>query len=431
MKTALAFAGILAFAAAAPAAEITLDGAIDYALARSPAAVAADAAYLSARADLWQGWGNVMPQANATYSASRYYDRETLRIGGTPIPGFVPALHGYYASAQVNQPLFAGGALLWGVLSGRASARAGEADRASRRQQLTVDVARAYFGVLKAEGLKTAADGTLAANRANEELARANYDNGATSRAEYLKVVVLRGQAQVAAIAAEAGVATARLSFFNVAGMPPDAAATFAPVEAGAAEDYGALDGLIEEAMANRPDAVRTAAEKRKADLAVRSAAAGYIPSVGASATYDWSDTQPPSREDWDANDEWIVGLTASWNLFDGFQTKANMDRARAVAANARVAHDRLRDTVALDVTNAYYEYRRQAETLAVAKETAAAADEEFRLVNELYALGGASALELGDAQARNVEASNAYVNAKYDFLAADYDLRRALGRLR
>jgi outer membrane protein len=87
-----------------------------------------------------------------------------------------------------------------------------------------------------------------------------------------------------------------------------------------------------------------------------------------------------------------------------------------------------LRDAVALDVTTAYYEYKKQAETVTVAEKTAAAAEEEFAIVQELYALGGASTLELTDAQARFVEAQNSFVEAKYDFLLADFDLKRALG---
>jgi len=122
------------------------------------------------------------------------------------------------------------------------------------------------------------------------------------------------------------------------------------------------------------------------------------------------------------------VGLSGSINLFDGFNTAANTARARAAAASARSAHERLRDTVALDVTQAYYEYRKQAETVSVAEETAAAAEEQFNLQQQLYAMGGASMLELADAQARYVDANNSYINAKYDFLIADYDLKRALG---
>ena len=182
--------------------------------------------------------------------------------------------------------------------------------------------------------------------------------------------------------------------------------------------------------MAKRPDVTKTREEKRVADLGVRSAAAGWFPSLAASATYDWNDFNAPSRETWNDLDEWTVGVTASWYLFDSFQTKANLDRARAAAATARVADARLRDAVALDVTRAYYEYRKQAETVVVAEETAAAAEEEFAIVQELYALGGASTLELTDAQARFVEAGNALVEAKYDFLIADFDLQRSLGEL-
>lgn len=430
MKAVYFISTILILAAAANAAELTLDEAIDFALARSPAAVAADATYLSSRADLYQGWGGITPTASLSYSASRYYDREAFRVGGYEIPGYRPPLHYYYAQGRLDQPVFAGGRLIWGVMSGRASARAGAASRDQQRQQLVVDVARVYLSVLKAQGLKKVADTSLEASRKNEELALAQYESEAVSRAEYLKAVVQRGADEIASIAAEAAVETARLGFFNAVGMEPDANLTFADVDGTGPRELPSPADLTEQAMTRRPDVVKTRAEKRVADLGVRSARAGWFPSLAASAVYDWSDVYSPSRETWDDLDEWIVGANASWNLFDSFQTKANVDRARAAAATARVAHDRLRDAVALDVTKAYYEYKRQAETVTVAEETAAAAEEEFTIVQELFALGGASTLELTDAQARFVEAQNSLVEAKYDFLLADFDLKRSLGEL-
>jgi outer membrane protein TolC len=431
MKKILLTFALAAFTAVTYAEELTLDEALDFALNRSPAAVAAEATYLSARADLYQGWGGIMPNASASYSASRYYDRETLDFGGYQIPGYTPPDHQYYAEARVDQPIFAGGRLIWGVLSGRASGRAGKAGRDEQRQQLVVDAARAYFGALKATGLKEVADLSLEASRNNEELALAQYEADAISRAEYLAAVVQRGSDEINAISAEAAVETARLAFFNTVGMEPDPNLTFVPGESPAPPgELPPLDELIARASKQRPDATRIREEKRVAELGVRSAAGGWLPTLAASAVYDWSDTQSPSADTWDDNDEWIVGLSASWSLFDGFQTKANVDRARAAAMVARSAYDRLDDTVALDVTNAYYEYKKQAETMVVAEETAEAASEEFRLMQELFALGGASTLELTDAQARGVAAFNSLVDARYDFRIAEYDLKRALGEI-
>ena len=430
MKAVTFIYALLAVATGANAAELTLGEAIDFALARSPAAVAADSTHLYGRADLYQGWGGVLPKANLSYSTSRYYDREVLRLGGYEIPGYMPPIHYYYAQGRLDQPLFAGGRLVWGVMSGRASARAGEAGRVEQRQSLVVEIARVYLAVLKAQGLKNVADTSLEASRRNEELALAQYESEAPSRAEYLKAVVQRGIDETASIAAEAAVETSRLAFFNAAGMEPDENLTFAEVEGIEPQELPSPAELTDQAMGRRPDVTRTNAEKRIADLGVRSARAGWFPSLAASAVYDRNDVNAPSRETWNDFDEWTVGVTASWDIFDGFSTKANTDRARAAAATTRVAHERLRDAVALDVTTAYYEYKKQAETIGVAEETAAAAEEEFTIVGELYALGGASTLELTDAQARFVEAQNSFVEAKYNFLIADFDLKRALGRL-
>lgn len=419
---------VLLAAAASQAAEMNLDAAIDFALTGSPSAVAAEATYLSARADLWQGWGGVLPSASASYAGYRYYDREAVTIGGFQIPGYQPPTHDYTASLRATQPLFAGGALIWGVMAGRASARAGAASRDEQKQRLVVAVVQAYAAVLKADGLKRVADTSLEVSRRAEELARVQHETGAIPRAEYLKAKVALGQAETAAIQAEAAAATSRIAFFNTLGMKPDPDAAFAEVTSPAREELPPLAELIDDAYAHRPDVTRIGAEKRKADLAVKSAAAGWWPTIGAAASYDWTDSEAPTRENWDPNAYWTVGISGSLNLFDGFNTAANTARARAAASSARAAHERLRDTVALDVTQAYYEYRKQAETVNVAEETAAAAEEEFNIQQRLYALGGASMLELTNAQAHYVEANNAYINARYDFLVAAYDLKRALG---
>jgi len=254
---------VFALAAAAQAAEMTLDAAIDYALARSPSAVAAEATYLSARADLWQGWGNVLPSAKASYAGYRYYDREAARIGGFQIPGYQPPTHDYAASLNATQPLFAGGSLLWGVLSGRASARAGAASRDQQKQQLVVDVARAYAAVLKADGLKRVAETSFEASRSAEEFARVQYETGAIPRAEYLKAKVTLGQAKTAAIQAEASAETARIAFFNTVGMKPDRDAVFADVAPAATGRYADFRGKAESRPSGKNRRRRVVADYR------------------------------------------------------------------------------------------------------------------------------------------------------------------------
>ncbi len=70
----------------------------------------------------------------------------------------------------------------------------------------------------------------------------------------------------------------------------------------------------------------------------LHAARAGWLPTVGATATYDWSGNEAPTRDNWDPNDEWVVGVTGSWNLFDRFQTKATVDRAWARRVSTRQA---------------------------------------------------------------------------------------------
>ena len=65
---------------------------------------------------------------------------------------------------------------------------------------------------------------------------------------------------------------------------------------------------------------------------------------------------------------------------------------------------------------------------LQVAKETVAAAEEDFNLVQEKYNLGAATILEVLDAQVSLVEAENSQVEAKYDYNLSVASLEKAMG---
>jgi len=55
-------------------------------------------------------------------------------------------------------------------------------------------------------------------------------------------------------------------------------------------------------------------------------------------------------------------------------------------------------------------------------------ATEDFEIVNRLYELGGASSVELTDAQALYVSAASSYYSTLYDYKIAVITWEKALG---
>ncbi|UCE26606.1 MAG: TolC family protein [Candidatus Coatesbacteria bacterium] len=410
---------------------MTLEDAWGIAAENSPAAAGAEASYMEGRASWLEGWGGLMPTLSTTAGYSRFLDQDTYNIGGYEIPGAPPGEY-YQLGVTVTEPIFTGGFVFNRWRSGRAAGRAGEADRADKLGDLKVGVAEAFFGALKAEKLLEVTEKSLEASENNVRIAEVNFETGAISRAEYLKAVVQAGTDRVALIAAEAAAKNARLAFFSMLGVKPDDAVVLDDDLPMPEPTLPPLDDILARAEENRPDIVANEYNTKVAEYTVGMMKAGRWPNIYASASYDWSDYQSPWDNDspWDANDSWTLGITIQYELLDGFATRAAVRRAEAAARVARANLDILEETVEMDVTTAYYEYEKQAETVVVARETAEAADEEFEIVNRLYELDGASALELTDAQALYVQAQNAYIEALYDFYLADIKLKKATGDL-
>jgi outer membrane protein len=424
--------GATSFDASADNSTLTLEDAWAIAAKHSPAAAGAEASYMEGRASWLEGWGGVIPTVSTDATYSRFLDQDTYRIGGYEIPGFSPPEEYYNLGLTVTEPIFTGGFVFNRLRSGRAALKAGKADRADKLGDLKVGVAEAFFGALKAEKLRDVTEKSLEASENNVKIAEVNFETGAISRGEYLKAVVQAGTDRVALIAAEAAAKNARLAFFSTLGVKPDDAKVLDDNLPMPETTLPPLDDVLARAAENRPDIVANEYNTKVAEYTVGMAKAGRWPGLYASASYDWSDYESPwdNPDDWDVNDSWTLGVTVQYELLDGFATRAAVRRAEAAAKVAKANLDVLEETVEMDVTTAYYEYEKQAETVIVARETAEAADEEFEIVNRLYELGGASALELTDAQALYVQAQNAYVEALYDFYVADIKLKKAMGDL-
>jgi outer membrane protein len=432
LMTFVLFCVLLKTPANAEGASMTLEEAWEIAAKNSPAAAGAEASYMEGRASWLEGWGGLIPTLSTTAGYSHFLDQDTYRIGGYEIPGYTPPEEYYQLDVTVTEPIFTGGLVFNRWRSGRAAVRAGEADRADKLGDLKVSVAEAFFGALKAEKLREVTEKSLEASENNVRIAEVNFETGAISRSEYLKAVVQAGTDRVALIASEAAAKNARLAFFSTLGVKPDDAVTLDDELPMPEPTLPPLDDVLARAGENRPDIIANEYYTKATEYAVGMAKAGRWPGIYASASYDWSDYEAPwdSSEDWDANDSWTLGVTIQYELLDGFATRSAVRRAEAAAKVARANLDVLEETVEMDVTTAYYEYEKQAETVVVARETAEAADEEFEIVNRLYELDGASALELTDAQALYVQAQNAYIEALYDFYLADIKLKKAMGDL-
>jgi outer membrane protein len=403
------------------------------ALFSSPGAAAAESSYLQGRAGWWDGIGALTPTVSLSYSGGKYYDRDAFIFNGVPYPITTPATT-WSLQATANYTLLSGLSPFnyRGVFSGIASNRSAAAGYKEDISQLHVDVASSFYNVLKTKKLLEVAETLLEASSYHADLAESNLRSGAITRSEYLKTVVQEGNNKISVIEATAAYEMMRGSFFSTVGIPKDDGAEFVDDDEIPVIEIPDFDTALDEAFANRPKAVKDYYDYRAADHSYAQALDSRWPSISATATYSWNDyyTMWDERVDIDQNDSWYAGLSLTWYPLNAFSSESAIRRAKAAKLLAESNYELSRQSLEIELTDAYYEYKKQAEKVIVAEDTYESAKEDFDIVKRLYELGGASAVELSDGQALYVNAANSYFNALYDYKTAQIKWKKAVGEL-
>ena len=190
------------------------------------------------------------------------------------------------------------------------------------------------------------------------------------------------------------------------------------------------LAKLERDALDNRPELRIADAHIEGLGARARSVNAARKPTVAATGQYLLARPNqrflPPVDE---LNDSWLVGIAASWQIFDGSRTKEQV--ATVQAEQRALQHDRseFERQIRLDVATARLELNSALKAVTSTDTSAAAAKAWEEASSERYAAGIAMLSELLDAQADLAAAEMAQVRSRASAWLADAALRRAVGR--
>jgi outer membrane protein TolC len=431
--------GVLLWLGAVPASAqdaLTLDGAIQEALARNASLRAARASAAEAAEHVGERRAGWLPRISFTESwqrgdqpvfvfssllASRQFTAANFAIDALNHPdptGF------FRASIGAEQLIFDGGRQ-------RSAIRAAELGR--EISTLAADEAassvvsattRTYGRILVAEAGMRAAQAAL--DTAREDLARAERrrDAGLATDADVLAFV-----AQVAALRqreiddqVEAAVAKAELN--RLTGSPIDR--TYAVLEPLPGGDVAGmpLDAALAEAEANRPDLKRARAAVKHAEAERQGARTALVPQVAAQAAFDLSGTRFDSREP-----SWVVGGELRWTLSLGGAEQARSRAATNAQMRAAAEADDIRASVHVEIVTAFRRVDAARARQAVGQTAVSEARERQRIVRDRFEAGMAGVTEVLQASGALADAEAQRVAAVVDALNGEAQLRQAIGR--
>jgi len=161
----------------------------------------------------------------------------------------------------------------------------------------------------------------------------------------------------------------------------------------------------------------------------MRSAAGGYMPRVDLSMSLNTygDDATPSGSEPYD--DETLMTVTASWNIFDGFGTTGQVLRARYELRASEQEMKHIESLLSLQLKEAMENYTVSLSSLQVSRTAVSQAEENYRVTENLFRQRIATTTDLLDARNFLSRARTEYYNAVYSLHLSAATIERVIER--
>jgi outer membrane protein len=462
-------------------ATLSLADAINMARRNNPDHLAIVNNRVTADAAVRTAYGQLLPSADASFSAQRQQGGRQIFNGGS-----------FGASSDVNQSQYRIGidyrintaSLITPKLQ-RANRDAVDADITGSAEVLRSQVTQQYLTALQAEDRAKLQDTLLVAAKSQLVLAQARALVGSATQLDVQRAEVALSQQQVQVLQSRNQIEIEKLKLFQLLGVeqPPDVVLiTQFAVE----PEPPPLPELLASARVQNPVIVALRSRERVADLNVKREKGQYSPTLSLSTgisgyTYAYTNPNFPVQQAISQaasaqaacirteevrsvlklendlagcssialtagqeaelrrqnsqfpfrfqNSPRSLSATLSLPIFDGFAREQRVQEAQASSSDARYSVLARELAITADVTAAYLTLKTAEKTSALQEQNSGKAKLELKFMQDRYSNGQATFVDLTEARAAYERAESDRINAIYDYHKAFAALESAVGR--
>ena len=412
---------LLTLLAAGTASALTVDEAVELALANNHRIKEAQQLERSAASGVGTARSEYFPSFDVRYNY-RKSEQEIFNLGD----------QASIFTLQLSYNLFKGKADQHGIAESRALAAAAAWQRSSVEADIALAVKWAFIDVLRAQrSVALNAEGVQLLEEQRQDAER-YFQQGLTAKNDLLRVEVELSSARQDLLRAEGDRHLARKGLVRLLGVDlsdDEPLQTF--TELPELEDLS-FAALREEMLENRSEMRYLESLQTALDEDREGRKAPYWPRVDVVLAHDkYGDTLFPDGQDGGFDSDTTASLNATWNLYNGRRTRYEVEEADY---QAKANGEALKDTEAelvLQLETALERYRvarANAETARVAVEQA---EENYRVNESLYKARLGTATEFTDARFFLTRSRSQYTDSLAETFKAVTGLERVLERPR
>ena len=398
-------------------AVLNLNNCIEIALKRQPNIVAAVSTVNMNESKVGEAEADYYPQVDLTSGYSRVSSAQASSSSNSTNR----SLDQFNGSISLRQNIYDFGKTATQVKVQRLNLDSSRADLENVTEQIVFNVKQWYYSVLQAKRNREVSEEAVRQFEQHLQQAKGFYSVGTKPKFDVTKAEVDLSNARLSMIKAENALKVAIVTLNNAMGVPD-------------APEYALEDNLlfhkyeitlgdaVERAYKNRHDLLSTIVKRNAAETSVELAKKGYYPVLTGNAAYSVAGERFP------LDDGWSVGVSISFPIFSGFLTRHQVEEAKANLNVLRANEEALRQTVLLEVRQAYLNLKEAEEMVPAAELAVKQAAENLDIANGRYAAGVGNTIEVTDAQVSYSNAKLNYIKALSDYRIATASLEKATG---
>jgi len=418
---------LLTLQAYAAPQEVTVDKAVEIALANNTSVINAEKTRAIYDQKVREYWGSVYPNISLSASYYRNLELPSYFFGGTKVTA--GADNQYALSVNLQQILWAGGKVRTGINIAEIYAKSAREQLRQTQQQIAYNVRVMCYDIVLASATVGIQEESLRLAQQHLTQMEDQYKQGLAS-----DVTVLRQKVEVATteptlIQARNVYRLGLLNLTNLLGRDPDNEVML--TDSGSDDITAAPDlaKLYTQALSQRPDIKVAELSRAMAKEQVTLERAGFYPTlylVGSRSFSGQSNQTFPnaSQQAWSS----AVGVTLSLPIYSGGATVARISQAELQLQQATETLSEARRNAKIEVKKAWLDLGEAQERIRSQQQAIEQARKVVESTDIRFKNGLASQLELNDATLSLSKTQELYVKARRDAYTALADIAWATG---
>lgn len=185
------------------------------------------------------------------------------------------------------------------------------------------------------------------------------------------------------------------------------------------------LGDVINQAQTANPTILASQINRSLAEINLRQVKATRYPVLGVNTGYGFTDSKSPTSSIRQQNLKGLnYGLTASVNIFDGFNQTRREKNAQIQIDNANINFSKTKQAIEAQINNFYVNYLSGLDLVTLNQSNVGIAKRNLDISLEKYKLGNITPLEIREAQKNYLDAQSRYFQAQYQAKSAEITLK-------